>query len=142
MPALLDIKKHLTELASNDPVVDEKRRQLDHIIQECLGLTVETTIPDAEVVPGEPLKMHLTATVQSDIVPVRWVAVRYPPIKANFQLAPIWPHINHRAAIPRNASRRHAADQPYWLREDHTAGMFRVDDPHSSAGPRILRFFH
>ena len=26
---------------------------LDHIIQECLGLTVETTIPQAEVVPGE-----------------------------------------------------------------------------------------
>ena len=59
VPALLEIKKRLAALADADPVVDEKRGQLDHIIQECLGLTVETTIPDAEVVPGEPLKMHL-----------------------------------------------------------------------------------
>ncbi len=43
--------KHL-ELTRN-PVVDDKRAQLDHIIQECLGLTVETIVPSAEVVPGQ-----------------------------------------------------------------------------------------
>jgi LmbE family N-acetylglucosaminyl deacetylase len=47
VPALLEIKKHLAALANDDPLVDEKRWKLDHIIQECLGLTVETTIPQA-----------------------------------------------------------------------------------------------
>ena len=39
-----------------DPVVTEKRRQLDRAIQGCLGLVVETTVPRAEVVPGEVLR--------------------------------------------------------------------------------------
>ena len=84
VPALLEIKKQLATLATSDPVVDEKRRQLDHIIQECLGLTVETVIPDAEIVPGEALNLRMTAAVRSDVVTVRWVAAWYPTIKAEF----------------------------------------------------------
>jgi len=130
VPALLEIKKRLASLAGDDPVVDEKRRQLDHIIQECLGLIVETTIPDAEVVPGEPLKMHLTATIQSSVVPVRWVAARYPNIKAEFALGA---DLATNQPVSRDSTEKLPADtplsQPYWLRDDHTTGMFRVDDP-------------
>ena len=91
---MLDIKRLLAGLAGDDPVVAEKRRQLDHIIQECLGLTVQTTIPQAEVVPGETFNMHMTAAVSSDIVPVRWMAARYPAINTQFavgaDLQPTW----------------------------------------------------
>ena len=136
VPALLQIKKLLAALAIGDPVVDEKRQLLDHIIQECLGLTVETTIPDAEVVPGEPLKMHLTATVQSDIVPVRWVAARYPSIKAKFSIGA---ELAVQQPIRRDCTEMLPADtsvsQPYWLREEHTAGMFLVADPNLIGRP-------
>jgi LmbE family N-acetylglucosaminyl deacetylase len=130
IPALLEIKKQLAALADNDPIVDEKRRLLDHIIQECLGLTVDTTIPQAEIVPGEVLKLHLTATVQSAVVPVRWKAARYPTIKAEFTVgADLAPN----QSVSRNSTETLPADtplsQPYWLREDHTPGMFRVEDP-------------
>ena len=54
VPALLAIRKRLASLPA-DPVVAEKRRQLDRAIQGCLGLVVETTVPQAEVVPGEVL---------------------------------------------------------------------------------------
>ncbi|MGD0744832.1 MAG: PIG-L family deacetylase [Verrucomicrobiota bacterium] len=136
VPALLEIKRHLATLASDDPVVNEKRRQLDHTIQECLGLTVETTIHDAEVVPGEPLKMHLTATIQSAIVPVRWVAVRYPSIKAELTIGT---ELAAHQPVSRDAVERLPADtpvsQPYWLREEHGAGMFRVADPNLIGRP-------
>ncbi|MGA9451090.1 MAG: PIG-L family deacetylase [Verrucomicrobiia bacterium] len=129
VPALLEIKKRLAALADADPVVDEKRGQLDHIIQECLGLTVETTIPDAEVVPGEPLKMHSTAAIQSSIVPVRWVAVRYPTIKVELAVGA---DLSTNQAVGRDSTETLPANtplsQPYWLREDHTVGMFRVAD--------------
>jgi LmbE family N-acetylglucosaminyl deacetylase len=129
VPALLEIKKQLATLANGDTVVDEKRQQLVHLIQECLGLTVETAIPDAEVVPGEPLKMHLTATVQSDIVPVRWVAARFPMIKAEFAVGA---DLSTNQAISRDSTEMLPADtlvsQPYWLRVGHTAGMFLVAD--------------
>jgi LmbE family N-acetylglucosaminyl deacetylase len=128
VPALLEIKKQLAPLANDDPVVNEKRRLLDHIIQECLGLTVETTIPDAEVVPGETLKMRHTAIVRSGI-PVLWLGVRYPDISSGItntvKLRPNRPDSWDSAELlPANTP----LTQPYWLREQHDAGMFRVAD--------------
>ncbi len=76
VPALLEIKKLVARLPE-DPVVMEKGLLLDRILQACLGLSVETTIAQREVVPGEPLKLRHTASVTS-AVPVKWVAVRYP----------------------------------------------------------------
>ncbi|HXR48069.1 MAG TPA: PIG-L family deacetylase [Candidatus Limnocylindrales bacterium] len=136
VPALLEIKKGLAGLADDDPVVGEKRRQLDHVIQECLGLTVETTIPQAEVVPGETLNLHLTAVLRSGVVPVRWVAARYPAIKTKFAVGA---DLSTNQAVSRDSTETLPADtplsQPYWLREDHTAGMFRVDDPNLIGRP-------
>ena len=64
VPALLAIRSRLAALPA-DRVVDEKRQQLDRILQACLGLSVETVVPQAEVVPGETLELHCTATVRS-----------------------------------------------------------------------------
>ena len=71
VPALLEIRSRVAALAA-DPVVEEKRHQLDRLLQDCLGLSVQTTLPEAEVVPGEVLKLTQIATVRSS-VPVRWV---------------------------------------------------------------------
>ena len=60
LTALLALRERLASLPANR-LVAEKRRQLDRIVQACLGLTVETTIPEAEVVPGEELKLHHSA---------------------------------------------------------------------------------
>jgi len=130
VPALLQIKKNLAALPADDPVLNEKRQQLDRIIQECLGLTVETTILDAEIVPGELLKMHLAATVRSDIVPVRWVAAQFPSIKAKFSIGA---DLTAFQSVSKDTSETQPAktpvSQPYWLREEREAGMFRVADP-------------
>ena len=130
VPVLLKIKKRLAGLAHDDPVVDEKRQLLDRIIQECLGLTVKTTVPQAEIVPGELLNLNMSASVQSSIVPVRWVLARYPSIKTKF---PIGADLSANSVIGRNSEETLPANtsvsQPYWLREPETPGMFRVDDP-------------
>jgi len=130
VPVLLQIKKLLAALPDDDPVLKEKRQQLDRIIQECLGLTVETTVANAEVVPGEPLKMHLAATVRSDIVPVRWVAAQFPTIKAKFSIGA---DLAAFQSVSRDTGETLPADtlvsQPYWLREQSDAGMSRVSDP-------------
>jgi hypothetical protein len=128
VPALLGLKGRLAGLSA-DPVVDEKRRQLDRILQECLGLSVETSLSQKEVVPGEPLKLRHSAVVQSSI-PVQWVAVRYPgyghEIRDKVDLV-----AGQRSE--REATRKLPAgtppSQPYWLREKSTPGMFKVDDP-------------
>jgi LmbE family N-acetylglucosaminyl deacetylase len=129
VPALLKIH-HLLAALPADRVLDEKRALLNHILQECLGFTVQTTIAQGDVVPGEILHLQTTATIQSD-VPAVWVGTR--PIgnmsATNGRTLPL---------LPRQPSTRHDDDwklpadtsltMPYWLRKDGTVGLFRVDD--------------
>ena len=58
VPALLKLHTQLAALKSTDPLVAEKREQLDRILQYCLGLQIDTTIPRAEIVPGEKFELH------------------------------------------------------------------------------------
>ena len=125
--ALLAIRTRLATLAT-DPVVAEKRAQLDRVLQACLGLTIETTVPQAEAVPGETLALHHSATVSAS-TPVKWVTVRYPSAnsthKVEATLAPGQTMARDASvALPAHTP----VSQPYWLREEGTAGMFRVDE--------------
>jgi LmbE family N-acetylglucosaminyl deacetylase len=128
VPALLKLRGQLAALLANDSVVAGKRALLDRILQACLGLEIQTEIPQAEVVPGQKLDLQHTAIVHSSI-PVRWLAVRYPGIHQEVS-EPIELTANQ-------SSSRHTIEtlpagtplsQPYWLREEGTPGTFRVDD--------------
>lgn len=130
VPALLTLRSRLAALPP-DSVVADKRQQLDHILQGCLGLYVETVVPLAEVVPGETLKMRHAVMVRADFaVHLHLSAVRYPTggdeLAANDNLKP-------NQAVTHESSRTLPAgtplSQPYWLRKEGTVGMFRVDDP-------------
>lgn len=127
VPALLQLRTRLASLPA-DVVIDEKRRDLDRIIQACVGLTVETTVPQAEVVQGEMLKMRHTAIVQSN-VPVRWVST-YQAAKAGVGVGI---ELKRGQLATRETAQTLPAQtslsQPYWLRQEPTAGMARVDNP-------------
>jgi LmbE family N-acetylglucosaminyl deacetylase len=128
VPALLAIRRRLAALPA-DPIVSDKREQLDRIIQACLGLEVDTVVDRAEVVPGESLKLRHTAVVRSRI-PVRWTAVRYPSVHRAINKAVA---LRPNQPVVREASQVLPAttppSQPYWLRTEGTAGLFDVDDP-------------
>ena len=126
VPALLAIRKRLSLIAP-DPIVIEKRRQLDRAIQGCLGLVVETTVPRAEVVPGEVLALRHVATVAAN-VPVRWLSMRY-PLTGQTATNPIDLRPGQRATRDEKQTLPAAAplSQPYWLRDDHSVGMFKVE---------------
>ncbi len=128
MPALLALRTKLSALPT-DPVVEEKRGQLDRILQSCLGLSFATVTPQAEVVPGEILPLHETAMVTSK-VPVRWLGVNFPgadaPAGAPVDLQPNQPATRD---APQILPAKTPLSTPYWLREEGTPGMARVDDP-------------
>ena len=125
VPALLALRSQLTALA-HDPVVDEKRRLLDRILQACLGLSVATEVSQAEVVPGEAMTLRHTAVLLSQ-VPVRWVGVRYPgaarPAGDSIELHPGEPAVRTAIEILPAGT---PLSQPYWLRAEPSAGVFRV----------------
>jgi LmbE family N-acetylglucosaminyl deacetylase len=128
VPALLAIRSRVAALPS-DPLVADRRAQLDRIIQACVGLEVDTVVDRAEAVPGETVKLQHRAVVHSR-VPVRWTATRLAGGPGANGKA-----IDLRADLPavRESSWVVPAgtppSQPYWLRRDGTAGLFAVDDP-------------
>lgn len=111
VPALLAIHK----VVADQP---RKLEALDRIIQDCLGLYVETASPVAEATPGETLHLRQTAILRADY-PVEW-------LEANLALHPDQP-------VTRETDETLPADtpltEPYWLREEGAPGMYRVDDP-------------
>ncbi len=127
VPALLAIRAKIPALPT-DPVIADKRAQLDRILQACLGLTVDTTVSQAEFVPGEKIQMHHAASTKA-AVPVKWTGLRYPAAdaKSDFTLAVggAQPTV-HDGEVA--LGKRTPISQPYWLREEGTAGMFRVDE--------------
>jgi hypothetical protein len=128
VPALLRVRAVLAKLPG-DPLIADKRRQLDRIIQSALGLEATTTVSSAEVVPGESLRLRHTASVRSTVVPVRWTAIRYPGVARQLSVATALragqPTIRESTQVlPANTP----LTQPYWLREEGTRGTFRVDD--------------
>ena len=134
MPVLLELRSKLTPLLS-DPVVKEKRNALDQIIQRCLGLVIETTIPDAEVVPGERLRLHHTAQLSANY-PVRLLSVHYPAtggiVRNPTELSPGVQVVRQDTPVLPSST---PLSQPYWLRKPPTAGMFIVDEPQDIGMP-------
>jgi hypothetical protein len=90
---------------------------------------VETTVTQAEAVPGEPLKLHHTATVHAS-VPVRWMGVRYPKTKLDLT-KPAELRANETATLDSTQTlpTDTPVSQPYWLREEPSTGLYHVDDP-------------
>lgn len=132
VPALLAIRNLLAELPF-DSVVGDKHVQLDRILAACLGLSVETTAPQAEVVPGD--KVKLTASVA--LPPksqVRWLAVnvRFPGGSVHVDRGnSSGPSAEITVYVPSSLP----VSQPYWLREEAGPGMFRVADPNLIGRP-------
>jgi LmbE family N-acetylglucosaminyl deacetylase len=135
VPALLELRSKLAALSNkdaNDPILNEKQSQLDRIVQECLGINVETTISNYEVVPGEKMQLHHTAIVHSKLpakISVRWIAVRYPTIKKEVsKVIALHPNQSNGWDSSQTLPTNTPLTQPYWLRAQGTPGMFHVDE--------------
>lgn len=132
LPALLKLRSIINELPSKDSVVAEKQALLDHIIMDCAALHVETSLPEAEVVPGEMLKLHIAVTSRA-ILPagttLKWIGVRFPRLNsespAGFALsANKIRSLDFTETLPKITP----LTQPYWLEREPGVGMFHVDD--------------
>lgn len=134
-PALLKIRSRLATLAP-DTVVDEKRQQLDQVLMGCLGLSFESVVANAEIVPGEQFKLEHHVTVRSGL-PIRWLGVRQAKSKMFLgkpvDLGPTQAEARTSEMVLLPESTR--MSQPYWLRSEHPTGIFQVDDPNLIGTP-------
>jgi LmbE family N-acetylglucosaminyl deacetylase len=134
VPALLELRQALAAMPA-DPVVTDKREQLDRILQACLGLVVHTAADRAEVVPGETLPVRATVSLAAE-VPVRWTEVRavYPRTQARPGRS-LRPGEAASADLSLRVPAETPLTQPYWLREEGSSGIARVSDPRLIGAP-------
>lgn len=136
-PALLDLRRQLAALPT-DPVVADKRAQLDRILTSCLGITVETTVDRPEITPGEAVTINCRV-----VFPQSWQP-RAPGIEIKHldTRASGGDFVRARGPVGILSGLLVVADQltgtlplgtpptqPYWLREPGAAGLARVSDP-------------
>lgn len=137
--SVLVLRKRLGDLIakaanSNCAVLAEKSKLLDRILRSCIGLNVETTIANSEVVPGETMKMHVKASLQAklpeDLI-VKWIDVQFPKLSGAEHTEKVDQLLDQPRSldITRVLPPSAPLTQPYWLTADGTPGMFHVDEP-------------
>lgn len=128
VPALLHIRKSIEQL---DEGVWKKRklREVNQLIQDCLGLYGAALADRYYAIPGE----NVTVTfefVNRSTSPVRLVSLRSE--QADFDSA-FNASLDYNAEVTIRSHRKidEAIDysDPYWLREPHSGGMFTVNQP-------------
>lgn len=127
IPDLLSLRSRIAGLA-RDPVIDDKRKQLDRIIKLCLGLNFQTEVNPGEAAPGD--KITLTHKVQlKGPLPIKWKSVSYPLNKHGLRVAEL---LTAGKELTRETSQilpgHLPLTQPYWLRKEPATGTFQVDD--------------
>ncbi|HYC69883.1 MAG TPA: PIG-L family deacetylase [Opitutaceae bacterium] len=123
VPAILELRRKLAALPG-DAVVADKRRQLDGILQACLGLTVEMVLDEAEFVVGENPMHTRTTSLRANRTVVRVVGGG---LSSRDEIRPGQPLVE-RSALQGPAIDAQPVTHPYWLRAEGSSGISRVDD--------------
>ena len=123
VPRLLKLRSRLATL-KDEPRLHDKRLQLDHILQSCLGLEVQTTLPQAEVVPGEALALQHAVTIRAT-EPVRWMGLHYPVTNHDVKHpVTLKPGETATAEASEKLPGTTPLTQPYWLRAEGATGRW------------------
>lgn len=126
VPALFALRRRLEALTA-DALIADRRRQLEGIIQECLGLRAQATADRAEVVPGAALRWNLElfagAAAAVRLRSVRLGERELPEARGEVLPGGVW-----RLQTEADVSADQPLTHPYWLREEGAAGLFTVAD--------------
>ncbi|HVI43350.1 MAG TPA: PIG-L family deacetylase [Chitinophaga sp.] len=140
VPALLDIRKAMQALPAGY-WRNLKLKETEQLIYACAGLWAEAYSTTPHVSPGHNMEAVLQVINRGN-VPVTLESIDLPgknSISAGQQLSfnklfsqnKSFPVL---AAVPES--------QPYWLKEEHPVGMYRVDDPLLVGNPENIPALH
>lgn len=127
IPTLLRARAELS-LLPDSPWKAPKLRELDDVILGCAGLHLDSIASDYVVVPGEELKVTLSAIVRAQLgaSSVRIREIKLPgagtvPIGVDLSVGVPW-QLERSVAVAKETE----ISNPYWLSAPPDAGMYRV----------------
>ncbi|HZY83057.1 MAG TPA: PIG-L family deacetylase [Cyclobacteriaceae bacterium] len=128
IPALIQIRKDISAL---EPGVWRERKlvETDQLIQVCAGLYTEVTATQYHVAPGEMVKFNVEIVNRSKAnVKLKSVTSEILGYDSTANLdAGFNKLITFKSQKPLSANAGYSG--PYWLREEHSQGLFKVSDP-------------
>lgn len=137
IPSLVQIRKEIIAL---EPSVwrDRKLQETEQLIQACAGLYTEVTATQYYVAPGESVSM------QFEIVNRSMANVKLKSVKSEIlgydSTANLDAGFNKLITFKSQRKINPNADYtgPYWLREEHSQGLFSVSDPNLIGKPENI----
>lgn len=127
VPRLLEIRKEISGLEKS-VWRDRKLRDVNRLIQDCLGLFIEVGATQSSAAPGQSIQLSFEVVNRSmaelQLKSIRSSITGYDST-LNLTLAP-----NQLVTFKSKKSIAENADYsaPYWLRYPHTTGLFAVSD--------------
>ena len=117
--------------------VNLKKKEVNNLIQSCLGLWVEAVSDDFSVAPGDSIKLDYEVINRSNI-PIELKSVNLPYGNAGVSFNKKLTDNNDftsssKIKIPDDAD----YTQPYWLKNEHNNGAFVVNDQTLIGYPRM-----
>ncbi len=116
-----------------------KSKELDELILACMGMYVEATAEDYSATPGETIELTMEAINRSPVT-ARLKSVTYEPVMADTTLALELENNQQyefykKLELPDNMS----YTNPYWLNEEGSLGMYKVEDQQLRGLPETPR---
>ncbi len=127
LPALFRVRAALADLPP-EPLVLDRRAQLERILSAAAGISVRSESGLAEVVPGEPIRAHFHVKASGSAA-VRWTGLRAFGGEVSVPASAAAPGkagstVEHSGRVPGEMP----VSQPYWLREAGRDGIATVRD--------------
>ena len=125
IPTLLQIRKQIQNLA---PSVwkDRKFKEVGQLIQDCAGLYLEVVADQPWIAPGE-LVTTLFELVNRSTISIKLLQIKSSSLSMDSAMQTDLPFnklLNFKTKKILLASSKYSG--PYWLREEHTEGLFKV----------------
>ena len=127
VPMLVQLYKSLSQLDAENNYVAAKKQEVETLIQQCLGLWLESNPVDYAATPGEIIRLNTSVVARTD-VPVKLIDIRFSTGKdttLNLLLKP-YEQVPVQTTIQIPTSQK--ISQPYWLEKPLVKGLFQVDD--------------
>ena len=124
VPALAQLYGALGQLDTTNIYIKAKRKDVEELIWECLGLWLEANPVSYAATPGESIKVISNLTNRAD-VPVQLLSIRYSTGQDTTLNLPLKPNVV--ALLPTTITIPKTAkfSQPYWLEKPIDKGVFR-----------------
>ncbi|WP_026978728.1 PIG-L family deacetylase [Flavobacterium tegetincola] len=123
----------------NDHWKELKSKEIKDIIASCAGLYLETVAENQSATPDSDINLNVEAVNRSAVSMTLESLTTLPENVISTQNIVLKDNVNESISLKIHIPKSTEFTAPYWLKEQGTVGMYRVDDQKNIGKPDIIR---